>query len=64
MPAAPMAENLSPARLKVMERAKDPKLTFNALAHLIDEAALTNTFHRIRKDAAVGTDGTTKEQYG
>jgi group II intron reverse transcriptase/maturase len=34
------------------------------LAHLVDEAALGRAFQRIRKDAAVGVDGTTKEQYG
>jgi group II intron reverse transcriptase/maturase len=34
------------------------------LAHLLDEEALGRAFRRIRKDAAVGVDGTTKEQYG
>jgi retron-type reverse transcriptase len=33
------------------------------LAHLVDEAALGRAFDRIRKDAAVGVDGITKEQY-
>ena len=64
MTATSMAENMSPERLKVMERAKDPKFVFLSLAHLVDEAALTRAFHRIRKDAAVGVDGITKEQYG
>jgi group II intron reverse transcriptase/maturase len=64
MTATQMAESMSPARLKVMERAKDPKLVFLSLAHLIDEAALVRAFSRIRKDAAVGVDGITKEQYG
>jgi RNA-directed DNA polymerase len=59
-----MAESTSPELLKVMERAKDPKFVFLSLAHLIDEAALARAFHRIRKDAAVGVDGITKEQYG
>jgi RNA-directed DNA polymerase len=63
MPAASTAESLSPARIKVVERAKDPEFVFFALAHLIDEEALTNAFHRIRKGAAVGTDGITKEEY-
>jgi len=31
---------------------------------LVDEAALTRAFGRIRKDAAVGVDGITWEQYG
>ena len=63
MPATSIAENISPGLLKVMERAKDPAFVFLSLAHLIDEAALTRAFHRIRKDAAVGVDGITKEQY-
>ena len=64
MAAASMAGTMSPELLKVMERAKDPKFVFYSLAHLIDEEALTRAFHRIRKDAAVGVDGITKEQYG
>jgi group II intron reverse transcriptase/maturase len=64
MTATSMAETMSPERLKVMERAKDPRFRFLALAHLIDEAALVRAFQRIRKDAAVGVDGVTKEQYG
>ena len=64
MPATSIADNKSPELLKVVERAKDPKFTFLALAHLIDEAALTRAYHRLRADAAVGIDGITKEQYG
>ena len=63
MPATSMAETMSPELLKVMERAKNPQFVFLSLAHLIDEAALTRAFHRLRKDAAVGVDGVTKEQY-
>jgi len=56
---------MSTGLLKVAERAKrDPDARFNSLAHLVDEAALGRAFHRIRKDAAVGVDGITKEQYG
>jgi group II intron reverse transcriptase/maturase len=56
---------MSPGLLKVAERAKrDPDTKFNSLAHLIDEAALGRAYTRIRKDAAVGVDGITKEQYG
>jgi group II intron reverse transcriptase/maturase len=55
---------MSPELLKVAERAKrDPQGRFHSLAHLIDEAALARAYHRLRKDAAVGVDGTTKEQY-
>lgn len=56
---------MSPGLLKVVERAKrDPDARFNSLAHLLDEEALGRAFRRIRKDAAVGVDGITKEQYG
>jgi RNA-directed DNA polymerase len=45
-----------------MERAKrDPQVRFTSLAHLIDEEALERAFGRLRKDAAVGVDGITKE---
>jgi RNA-directed DNA polymerase len=56
---------MSTGLLKVAERAKrDPDARFNSLAHLEDEAALGRAFTRIRKDAAVGVDGITKEEYG
>jgi group II intron reverse transcriptase/maturase len=65
MTAASMAENVSPKLLEVMERAKrDPQMRFFSLAHLIDEAALKRSYDRIRKDAAVGVDGVTKDRYG
>jgi group II intron reverse transcriptase/maturase len=56
---------MSPGLLKVRERAKrDPDARFNSLAHLLDLGALERAYDRIRKDAAVGIDGITKEQYG
>lgn len=58
-----MVDHKSPELLKVMERAKDPQFVFLSLAHLIDEDALTRAFRRLRKDAAEGVDGITKEQY-
>jgi retron-type reverse transcriptase len=65
MKATVMAETMSPKLLEVRERAKrDPHKRFMSLAHLIDEGALQRAYDRIRKDAAVGVDGTTKEQYG
>jgi RNA-directed DNA polymerase len=65
MAATPMAEGISTGLLKVMERAqRDLACRFLSLAHLIDEGALERAFRRIRKDAAVGVDGITKEQYG
>lgn len=49
---------------RVAERAKrEPAARFNSLAHLIDEGLLTKAFRRLRRHAAVGVDGITKEQY-
>lgn len=57
--------NMSPKLLKVAERAKrEPEARFNALAYLLDVPALERAYRRIRKDAAVGVDGVTHEQYG
>lgn len=56
---------MSTALTAVADRAKrEPTTKFSVLAHHLDEAALTRAFDRIRKDAAVGVDGVTKEQYG
>src|SRR5277367_5305922 len=56
---------MSPELLKVANRAKaDPNAKMVSLARLIDEGALKRAYDRIRKDAAVGVDGITKEQYG
>ena len=55
---------MSPELLKVVDRArKDPNARMYSLARLIDLDALKRAFARIRKDAAVGVDGVTKEQY-
>ena len=57
--------NMSPGLLKVVERAqREPEGRFHSLAHLIDVPALERAFHRLRKEAAVGVDGVTKEAYG
>ena len=65
MSDASTSPNMSPQLRKVAERAKrEPKARFHSLAHLIDREALVRAFGRIRKDAAVGVDGVTKEQYG
>ncbi len=51
--------------LEVVERARrEPEGRFHALAHRIDVPALERAYHRMRKDAAVGVDGVTKEAYG
>ncbi|MEM9463187.1 MAG: group II intron reverse transcriptase/maturase [Myxococcota bacterium] len=65
MTSAQKLENMSPELLKVVERAKErPEERFTSLAHLIDVPALTRVYDRIRKGAAVGVDGVTKEDYG
>src|SRR5262249_2374553 len=56
---------MSPGLLKVAERAKrNPGIRMLALAHHMDEAALARAYGRLRKEAAVGVDGVTVEQYG
>jgi len=56
---------MSPELLKVVERAqREPEGRFHSLAHLIDVPVLERAYQRMRKDAAVGVDGVTKEQYG
>jgi RNA-directed DNA polymerase len=65
MTATRRAEAVTPKLLRVMERAeRDPEIRFTSLAHLIDEEALKRAYRRLRKNAAVGVDGITKEQYG
>jgi group II intron reverse transcriptase/maturase len=65
MANASMLGNMSPQLLKVVERAKqEPEGRFHSLAHLIDVPALERAYRRSRKDAAVGVDGVTKEEYG
>jgi len=60
-----LLENMSPGLLRVMERARrNPRERQLSLAHLIDVGALRRAYGRIRKNAAVGVDGVTKEQYG
>ena len=57
--------DMSPGLLRVVERARrEPAGRFHSLAHLIDVPALRRACDRLRKDAAVGVDGMTKEQYG
>jgi retron-type reverse transcriptase len=65
MANASTLEDMSPELLKVVERAqREPGGRFHSLAHLIDVPALERAYRRSRKDAAVGVDGVTKEQYG
>jgi group II intron reverse transcriptase/maturase len=65
MAGAKTLENMSPELKRVAERAKrDPQQRLLALARFIDVPALARAFDRLRKDAAVGVDGVTVEQYG
>lgn len=62
---AQTSKEVSPKLLRVMQRAeREPEGQFNSLAHLLDEDALRRAYGRIRKDAAAGVDGTTKEDWG
>jgi len=65
MPDATTSKTMSLQLLKVAERAKrEPEARLLSLAHLIDVPALERAYVRMRKDAAVGVDGVTKEAYG
>lgn len=55
---------MSPGLVRVAEAAKRNPGRLLSLAHHIDVAALRRGYKRIRRDAAVGQDGITKEQYG
>ena len=56
---------MSPEIRKVVARARrEPEGRFHSLAHLLDVPALAAAYWSIRKDAAVGVDGVTKDQYG
>ena len=57
--------DMSTGLRKVAERAKrEPAARLHSLAHLIDEELLAGRYQRLRRKAAVGVDGITKEQYG
>ena len=55
---------MSPGLVRVAEAAKRNPGRLLSLAHHIDVPALRRAYKRVRKDAAVGVDGVTKEQYG
>jgi RNA-directed DNA polymerase len=65
MSDASTSGGMSPQLLEVVERARrEPEGRFHSLAHRIDVPALERAYHRMRKGAAVGVDGISKEQYG
>lgn len=56
---------VSPGLLMVAERAKkNPSERILSLCRFVDAAALARAYARLRKEAAVGVDGVTVEQYG
>ena len=64
MEGAKTSGKMSTGLTRVKERARRDPGKMLALAHHIDREALERAYHRIRKDAAVGVDGVTKEEYG
>jgi RNA-directed DNA polymerase len=56
--------SMSPGLVRVTEAARRNPERLLSLAHHIDVAALRRAYSRVRKNAAVGVDGVTKEQYG
>ncbi len=58
-------KEMSTGLTRVMERARrDPHRRLRSLAHHLDVEALRRAYQGLRKEAAVGVDGVTKEQYG
>ncbi len=65
MTDATTSQDMSPGLMRVAERAKGhPEARMLALAHHIDEPALGRVYRRLSRNAAVGVDGITVEQYG
>lgn len=55
---------MSPGLVRVTEAARRNPKGMLALAHHIDVEALRRAYRRLRKNAAAGVDGVTKEAYG
>lgn len=65
MVAARTARIMSPKLLGVANRSRqERKRPFNSLAHHITVDLLRDAYRRLRKDAARGVDGLTKQDYG
>lgn len=65
MTEAKTQTNMSTELQRVAERARrNPDERQLALAHLIDEQALERAYRKLRRGAAVGVDGVTKDEYG
>ena len=64
MSGSPNLGSISTRLQRIAKLAReDPERSFLSLAHYIDEYWLQEAYSRTRKDAAVGVDGTTAEQY-
>ncbi len=56
--------SMSPGLVRVTEAARRNPGKLLSLAHHLDVDALRRAYNRVRKGAAVGVDGVTKEKYG
>lgn len=64
MTDTPRSEIISTRQRKIAELAHQaPELSFTTLGHYIDMDWLREAYRRTRKDAAVGVDGQTAEEY-
>jgi RNA-directed DNA polymerase len=58
-------ENVETKLLRIAEKARqEPSCKFTSLFHLMNTELLRGCFEGLRKDAASGIDGVTKEEYG
>ena len=64
MARTPSPITISPKLQRIANLAREaPQLAFTTLAHHIDLDLLREAYHRTRKDAAVGIDGQTADEY-
>ena len=60
-----ITENVVTKLVFVAQRAKrDKEATFDNLMHLINEESLKASYQQLRKECAVGVDGTSWKEYG
>lgn len=58
-------ESVRTKLLRIADKARrEPKFRFTSLYHLMQVELLRECFDRLRKDAAAGIDGVTKQMYG
>lgn len=61
----PGSQTISTKLQRIAKQARDyPQMVFDNVYHLIDEELLREAYRRTRKDAAVGVDKVTGEEYG